>query len=491
VDEPRYRFLTKLGEGGMGEVYLVEHLQLGRKEALKVLRANLARDERFVLRFRREARATHRVQHPNIVAVHDFGRLGDGRFFLAMEYVEGTRLDVVLEQTTTFAIPRALDRMVQLSGAVAHAHRHGVIHRDLKPANLLLSDARGGEVLKVLDFGIAKLMFPEAGDETQLTLDGEVFGTPKYMAPELFIAGQPIDHRADIYAMGCIAYELLTGQPPFNGRRMEVIDGHLGKQPEPIRARNPAVPPELERLITRCLEKNPSKRLSSAHDLHLALELLAGGKPGPRIRRTSADTDPPEAEPGTDVGDETEAAASGRYTYVPQQELARAEEQAAIHAAAEEVLALGHSGTDLVFLLVDVKEVGHARDKILAEQRDVEERMAAAEQTAREREAALRFAMAELVFDQQADPKAKPSDPMQLRRLEAKLVAAATDHEREVAALTERAIHLAGELGAAEERRTALFAALGEAVDQALARFRGEPALAAMRERLRKSRSPR
>ena len=115
----------------MGEVYLVEHLQLGRKEALKILRADLARDQRFVLRFRREARATHRVQHPNIVAVHDFGRLGDGRFFLAMEYVEGTRLDLALKEKEPFAVPRALDLLCQLAGAVAHAHGHGVIHRDL------------------------------------------------------------------------------------------------------------------------------------------------------------------------------------------------------------------------------------------------------------------------------------------------------------------------------------------------------------------------
>jgi serine/threonine protein kinase len=495
-NEPRYRFLQKLGEGGMGEVYLVEHLQLGRKEALKILRGDLARDQRFVLRFRREARATHRVQHPNIVAVHDFGRLGDGRFFLAMEYVEGTRLDVALKAAAPapFAVPRALDLLLQLTGAVAHAHGHGVIHRDLKPSNLLLTQVRGAEVLKVLDFGIAKLMFPEPGDNTQLTLDGEVFGTPKYMAPELFIAGQEIDHRADIYALGCIGYELLTGQPPFVGRRLEVMDAHLARQPEPPSAKNSAIRPEVERLILRCLDKNPRKRLQSAHDLHLALELLIGAPPGGRkapLGKARRDEETGESTFASDTRSETRSDHGNMRVTLNDVggDAARAQHESAVFQAAEAVLALGHSGTELVFFLVDVKEIDHARAKIVGEQREVEERMSSVDQTARQRETALRFALAELAFDQGADPLTAPSDLQRVHELENKLSLVAAEHEREIAALTERGIALAAELAVVEEKRTALYAALAAAVDKAMARFGGEPSIAAVRERLRLSRA--
>jgi serine/threonine protein kinase len=486
--EPRYRFLQKLGEGGMGEVYLAEHLRLGRKEALKVLRADLARDQRFVLRFRREARATHRVQHANIVGVHDFGRLGDGRFYLAMEYVVGRRLDEVLKAESPFPVPRALDLLVQLTGAVAHAHRHGVIHRDLKPANLLLTrDARGAEVVKVLDFGIAKLMFPEPGDATQLTLDGEVFGTPKYMAPELFVAGQTIDHQADIYALGCIAYEILTGQPPFTGRRLEIMDAHLGKAPEPPSARNPAIRPELERLILRCLEKNRRRRLQSAHDLHLAFELMAGNKAG-RIGTGQSDDDTGAHENPLDSL-QTRADPTRRGTLIDTHgDEARVQLEEATVDAADAILSLGHSGTELVFLLIDLKETTHARDRTIAEQRDVEERIAEAEQRSRQREASLRFALAELAFDREAE-LSNGSDAARVREIESKLEQAATEHGRLSAALTERAITLAAELARVEERRAAVLATLGEAVDRSLERYSGEPTLAPMRERVLRARS--
>src|SRR5258706_1829378 len=157
--DSRYCILRKLGEGAMGEVYLAEHVNLGRKEALKIIRPAHASDPEFVARFRREARATNRVQHPNIVSVYDFSQLPDGRLLLCMEYADGVGLDSVLGEKQRLPLPRAVHVLHQLADAVAHAHACGVVHRDLKPENLILVEHRGrSDVLKVLDFGIAKIV---------------------------------------------------------------------------------------------------------------------------------------------------------------------------------------------------------------------------------------------------------------------------------------------------------------------------------------------
>ncbi|MBI5481290.1 MAG: serine/threonine protein kinase, partial [Deltaproteobacteria bacterium] len=187
VLDGRYRILKKLGEGGMGEVYLAEHRALGRQEALKILQAELATEREFVSRFRREARATNRVQHPNIIGVYDFGQVPDGRFYLTMEYAEGERLDALLRRVGPLPVSRALGILVQLADAVGHAHGAGVVHRDLKPENMILVEHRGRpDVLKVLDFGIAKIVAPDAPEDddppessrTALTNAGTVVGTP-------------------------------------------------------------------------------------------------------------------------------------------------------------------------------------------------------------------------------------------------------------------------------------------------------------------------
>jgi serine/threonine protein kinase len=288
VLDGRYKILKKLGEGGMGEVSLVEHVNLGRKEALKVLQAELAAEREFVSRFRREARATNRVQHPNIIGVHDFGQLPDGRFYLTMEYADGERVDSVLRRVGAFPVPRALGVLCQLADAVNHAHQQGVIHRDLKPENMILVELRGRpDVLKVLDFGIAKIVAPEHVESVQLTRQGQMFGTPVYMPPEQ-AAGVGVDGRSDIYAIGIIAFELLVGEPPFRGRLMELLRAHATQAPDRPSARRAqaAIPPALDAIVLKCLEKQQDRRYQTAAELLAALQQV----PGAPSRRTPTDS---------------------------------------------------------------------------------------------------------------------------------------------------------------------------------------------------------
>ncbi len=178
----RWRILSSLGQGGMGEVFLAEHLELGRKEALKILSPSLAVDPQFVSRFRREARAVNRLRHPNIIAIHDFGQLPDDRFFLSMEYADGESVHRILKREQVLEVPRALHLLGQLAYAVHHAHSRGVVHRDLKPGNLIA--VGDDETLKVLDFGIAKIVASDHAESVALSSTNIVYGTPKYMSPE-------------------------------------------------------------------------------------------------------------------------------------------------------------------------------------------------------------------------------------------------------------------------------------------------------------------
>ena len=195
----RWRILAELGRGGMGEVFLAEHIKLGRKEALKVLMPSLAADTQFVARFRREARAVNRLRHPNIIAIYDFGQLPDGRFYLAMEYAHGQSVQKLLKRDDHFDVPRALSVLGQLAYAVHHAHSRGVLHRDLKPDNLIL--VGDDETLKVLDFGIAKIVSMDAPESVALSTGDMVWGSPRYMSPER-VRGVGKDPRSDIYSIG-------------------------------------------------------------------------------------------------------------------------------------------------------------------------------------------------------------------------------------------------------------------------------------------------
>jgi serine/threonine-protein kinase len=266
-----YRLKRKIGEGASGTVWEAEHVELGRKLAIKVLLPEHGASPDAIERFRREARVLAGLNHPNLVALHDFGRALDGRVFLAMELLEGETLDVRGVRPWR----EAVELGVQATRALEAAHAAGLVHRDLKPHNLFLTH-KG--TLKLLDFGVAMaLSDPTDGkdaDSAERPRGFAIFGTPEYMAPEQ-IAGEGVDARCDVYALGCVLYELLTGERPFNGPSSVVVLGkQLREEPEPIRARAPehGIPEAIERVVMRALRKRPEDRFESAAALRAALE---------------------------------------------------------------------------------------------------------------------------------------------------------------------------------------------------------------------------
>lgn len=269
-----YRLLRKIGEGASGEVYEAEHVELGRKYAVKVLVSAHTAAHDAVERFRREARAIAKLSHPNLVRLHDFGKSLDGRVFLAMELLDGQTLDVHAESGLDWR--RATQLAIQATHALEAAHDAGLVHRDLKPQNLFLTNK--GD-LKLLDFGVAMALA-----ETTVDAKSEepprrkqkgfaVFGTPEYMAPEQ-VAGETVDARCDLYALGCVLYELVTGSRPFEGSAVVVMGKQLRETPESPRHRAPhaVVPGELEAVILKTLSKSKEDRYPSAKALREALE---------------------------------------------------------------------------------------------------------------------------------------------------------------------------------------------------------------------------
>jgi serine/threonine protein kinase len=275
-----YEIAELIGEGGMGTVYMARHPFIDRKVAIKVLRASLANDPSVVHRFFNEAKAASAIRHPNIIEILDVGLLPDNRTpYLMMELLEGENVSSRIKRGLLSA-QEAIDIALQTAAAVSAAHAQGIVHRDLKPENLFLARDRrtGQEVLKVLDFGIAKLRGPLSGDGVR-TQTGALMGTPPYMSPEQCrgISGE-VDHRTDVYALGIILYEMLCGSPPFVGEGFgDVLVQHLTRAPDPPRTRNPTVPGSLERIILRALAKSTAQRYSTMSDLQAALE----GKPIP------------------------------------------------------------------------------------------------------------------------------------------------------------------------------------------------------------------
>lgn len=263
-----YRVLRKIGEGASGEVFEAEHVELGRRYAVKVLTSAHAAAHDAVDRFRREARAVAKLSHPNLVQLHDFGKSIDGRVFLVMELLSGETLDLHAEKGLSW---RAAVRLaIQATRALEAAHHAGVVHRDLKPQNLFLTT--DGD-LKLLDFGVA-MALAETGDPAERKQKGfAVFGTPEYMAPEQ-VAGETVDARCDIYALGCVLYELVTGTRPFEGSPVVVMGKQLREEPERPRARAPhaIVPGELEGVIMKALAKAKEDRFPTALALREALE---------------------------------------------------------------------------------------------------------------------------------------------------------------------------------------------------------------------------
>jgi serine/threonine-protein kinase len=259
----RFRVVRRLGIGGMGEVFLAEDAELERSVAVKVMSLELARDPEQRKRFRTEAKAASGLHHPNICVIHEVGETEDGRPFLAMEYVEGQTIDTVMERRR-LKTREVVEIGIQVAGALDAAHGRGILHRDIKPPNIIVD--RKGRV-KVLDFGLAKRFIQdELGATTSLaqTRTGVLIGTPYYMSPEQ-VLGRDLDPRSDIFSLGVVLYELLAGQRPFLGRTVgEAINNVVNHQPEPLGRDNSALPPALERVVFKCLEKDPGKRYSSA-----------------------------------------------------------------------------------------------------------------------------------------------------------------------------------------------------------------------------------
>ncbi|HEY9282844.1 MAG TPA: protein kinase, partial [Pyrinomonadaceae bacterium] len=256
VLDGKYRLDALLGEGGMGTVYRATHLLIDRPVAVKVLRPRFVEDEAAQQRFRREARAAGRLRHPNAVAVTDFGDTPEGYVYIVMELLEGRTLRELIADEGPLPAGRAISLMEQAAAAVAAAHEAGVIHRDLKPGNVFVAQGEAARpAVKVLDFGIAKLAAESAedADAKNLTQTGVMIGTPRYMSPEQ-CDGEKLTPASDVYSLGVILYEMLTGTPPFNGPTpLAVALQHSSKPPRPPRELVPAIPAELERVVLHAL----------------------------------------------------------------------------------------------------------------------------------------------------------------------------------------------------------------------------------------------
>ncbi len=273
VVDDRYRILGKLGQGGMGAVYLAEHKVIERKVAIKILSQDFARKADLVQRFIQEARAAARIGHENIVEVYDFGETISGSVFFAMEHLEGKDLAQLIRTESPLPIPRIKHIITQICRAVGAAHGKQIIHRDLKPENIFLITKEGKtDFVKVLDFGIAKMSNIEE-DKGRLTRTGMLFGTPEYMSPEQ-ARGESPDHRVDIYAVGCLLYEMLTGTVPFTADSfMAVLTKHMLEPVEPPSRRSKArIPADIEAVCLRALTKDRDQRFQTLQELALALE---------------------------------------------------------------------------------------------------------------------------------------------------------------------------------------------------------------------------
>ncbi|HMJ00584.1 MAG TPA: Stk1 family PASTA domain-containing Ser/Thr kinase [Gaiellaceae bacterium] len=263
----RYRIVRKLGSGGMADVYLAEDEELGRRVAIKILNDRHANDESFVERFRREAKNAAGLSHPNIVSIYDRGE-AEGTYYIAMEYLDGRSLKELVVARGPLPIGDAIEFTRQVLGALRFAHRKGVVHRDIKPHNVM-ADADGR--LKVTDFGIAR-----AG-VSQMTEAGSIIGTAQYLSPEQ-ARGAAVDQRSDLYSVGVLLYEMLTGTVPFTGDSpVEIAMKHLSDTPRPPSLERPEIPPDLDMIVLRALAKSPEDRFQTAEEMDAELDRVAQG----------------------------------------------------------------------------------------------------------------------------------------------------------------------------------------------------------------------
>ncbi len=322
VIKGKYKIVRKLGQGGMGAVYLAEQLGIGHRVALKFLKSEFSEDAEIARRFLNEAKSYARVAHPNAVTLHDFGQDEEGNLFIAMEYCEGVDLKKILHEQKRIPLGEAIDIILQVADVLGNAHSKHVVHRDLKPENIMLRKGMRGLHVKVLDFGIARLM----NEGTKLTMQGAIAGTPRYMAPEQVEGRDDVDHRADIYAVGILLYEMLTGVQPFDGNTITEILRNQVVQPMP---RLGDVSPDLENaeveaVLQKACAKNRNERFPDmqafASQIAQAMPTQAGragtgvwaGMPSPSSEPTTAHV----AVPGANATDPEREASTLQATFV-------------------------------------------------------------------------------------------------------------------------------------------------------------------------------
>lgn len=274
--------IEKISQGGMGAVYKAKHNVTGAILAVKILLPQHSERENYISRFIREARAACTLSNPHIVSVHDCGTTTDGLPYIVMDYVQGGTLEDVLNKQGHLKSEDALDIFIQTADALAHAHKRGIVHRDIKPSNIMLAKGdNGGYFVKMVDFGIAKITnlenAPPSGD---LTITGEVLGTPTYMSPEQCVGGK-LDGRSDIYSLGCVMYHTLVGKPPFTGATtLHVLVKHSRERAPSIsfEDKSKKVPKGLETVISKCLEKAPQDRYATMEDVIKDLQKVKDGE---------------------------------------------------------------------------------------------------------------------------------------------------------------------------------------------------------------------
>ena len=281
----RYHVIRKLGEGGMGQVYLAEHVKMGRMSAIKVMTPALVHDTDAVGRFNREAANASRINHPNIAAIYDFGETSEGLIYLAMEFVEGESLTKLCEALGALPAPRAAEIARQVASALEAAHERGIVHRDLKPDNIMISRGRdGADLVKVVDFGIAKAA---EGAGQKVTRTGLVVGTPEYMSPEQ-LTGDTLDGRSDLYALGLVTFNMLTGMLPFTGQTtQEALLKRLTDRPLSLAEACPDLswPPELQAVLDRALSRLAQDRYQHASEYGVAIvAAVADAREGELLR---------------------------------------------------------------------------------------------------------------------------------------------------------------------------------------------------------------
>ena len=271
-----YVLRREIGEGGMGQVYVAEHALMCRPSAVKVLKTSRGADPAALARFEREVRLSSNLSHPNTITIFDFGRADDDTFYYAMEYLEGLDLERFVERFGPIPAERTVFILLQATGSLTEAHGKDIVHRDLKPSNVFLS-MRGGlyDFVKILDFGLAK-QIKGVDTATALTKTGVVFGTPRYLAPEMVYGTSGVDGRADIYNFGALAYLMLTGQAPFTAESpVELMIDHVRKVPSPpSEVSELEIPPELDAIVMKCLEKEPDDRFQTIRDVAAALRAV-------------------------------------------------------------------------------------------------------------------------------------------------------------------------------------------------------------------------